>query len=304
MATCISIKKLSKCYGSTVAVGGLSLEVEAGEVMGLLGPNGAGKSTTINILAGLVYPSSGQIMVLGQDLYRHSLSIRKRMGVLLERPGFYEHLTVRQNMKMQARLAQCEVNIDRVLARLGLVGVAHQRVAVLSHGIRQRLGLAQAMLTEPEILLLDEPTLGLDVESAQEILNLLRRLASEAHVTILMSSHLMHEAEQICDRVAVLKEGALVACESTKALLSYDRSRLEVVMEGAERAAKRLLEQPWVLSAGVRNGRLQVQLRGDNAHQLTSFLVSSGYPVGGVIPRQRTLQEYLLKVLNRQEGRE
>ena len=94
MATCISIKKLSKCYGSTVAVGGLSLEVEAGEVMGLLGPNGAGKSTTINILAGLVYPSSGQITVLGQDLYRHSLSIRKRMGVLLERPGFYEHLTV------------------------------------------------------------------------------------------------------------------------------------------------------------------------------------------------------------------
>ena len=189
-------------------------------------------------------------------------------------------------MKMQARLAQCEVNIDRVLARLGLVGVAHQRVAVLSHGIRQRLGLAQAMLTEPEILLLDEPTLGLDVESAQEILNLLRRLASEAHVTILMSSHLMHEAEQICDRVAVLKEGALVACESTKALLSYDRSRLEVVMEGGGACRRSVCSNSLGCSQrGCVMVAYKYNYEGDNAHQLTSFLVSSGYPVGGVIPK-------------------
>lgn len=168
----------------------------------------------------------------------------------------------------------------------------------LSQGLRQRLGLAQAMLTEPELLVLDEPTLGLDVEATHEILTLLRHLADEAKVTILFSSHMLHEVEQLCDRVAILNQGKLVACERTDALLSYDQSRVEVLLDGEEKAAKRLSEQPWIVEVQAKPGRVLVHLREDNVNQLASFLVNAGFQVSGIIPKRRTLKDYFLKVMN------
>jgi ABC-2 type transport system ATP-binding protein len=174
------------------------------------------------------------------------------------------------------------------------------RAGELSQGLRQRLGLAMAMLTEPELLILDEPTAGLDPEATQDILTLLRRLGEETRVTILFSSHLMHEVETLCNRVAILNKGRLVSCEDTAALISFDRSHVEVLLEGAENAARRLMEQDWVLKATAKPGRIFVQLRDENIHQLNSFLIHAGYQVSGVIPRRRTLQDYFLKVMNAQ----
>lgn len=301
MPTCISLSKVSKCYGTTVAVSGLSLEVEQGEVLGLLGPNGAGKSTTLYMLAGLVRPTSGSISAFGKDLRRNFVAFAERTGVLVERPEFYDYLTVRRNLKLFARLARRDVNVDRAMDLAGILPYARVRAGHLSSGLRQRLGLAQAVLTEPELLILDEPTSGLDVESTEEILQLLRRLAEKAGVTILFSTHMLHEVERLCDRVAILNEGSLVACERTSALISYDQSHVEVLLDGVERAAKRLRAQPWVEEVETKTGRLAVHLREGNVHQLNSFLVNAGYQVSGLIPRRRTLRDYFLRLLNQSQ---
>ena len=298
MATCICFENVTKSFGDTLAVNQLTLEVNAGEILGVLGPNGAGKSTFLYMLSGLLRPTSGSITVFGKDLSTHYVEIAARMGVLVERPALCDFLSVQRNLRLQARLAGREVNIKRALDLAGIVAVADQRVGTLSLGMRQRLGLAQAMLTEPELLILDEPTQGLDVEATQEILLLLRRLADEAGVTVVISSHLMQEVEMLCDRVAIIQHGKLVACEERDALLSYDKSQVEVLLEGGESAARKLLEESWVESVEVKPGRLVVRLQKGTIHQLNSFLLNAGYQVAGIIPRRRTLKDYFLKVLN------
>ena len=298
MPVCIEMAKLTKRYGSTLAVDALTLDVEKGEVLGLLGPNGAGKSTTLYMLAGLARPTSGSVSVFGKDLRRNLLNILSRTGVLVERPAFYDYLSARDNLLLCARLARQDVTVDRVLDRVGLLRSSGQKVGTFSTGMRQRLGLAQAMLLEPELLLLDEPATGLDPEATQQLMRLLRRLADEANVTIVYSSHMLHEVEGLCDRVAIMDEGKLVACEKTDTLVSYDQSRVDVLVDAPEAAAKRLEAEDWVESATVGPGRVAVTLREPNAQRLTAFLVGLGYRVSGVIPRRRTLQDYFLKVLN------
>ncbi|HRK33183.1 MAG TPA: ABC transporter ATP-binding protein [Candidatus Hydrogenedentes bacterium] len=288
-----------KQYGAITAVGGLSLAINEGEVFGLLGPNGAGKSTTLYMLCGLVTPTSGSVTLFGRDLHDNFIPVISRVGILTERPAFYNHLSIRRNMQLLAMLGHKDVNIDRALDRVGLLNVAQRRVGTLSHGMRQRLGLAQALLSEPELVILDEPTAGLDPESTQEILQLLRFLADEAKVTVIFSSHQLQEVEYLCDRVGVINQGKLVACEEVENLLSYDPSQVDVLVDSLESASKRLAEQSWVKSVENAKGRLRVHLNGGTVHQLTAFLVSSGYKVSGIMPRQRTLQEYFLKVLNR-----
>lgn len=298
MPACVSFNKVSKFYGSHFAVGGFSLDIAPGETVGLLGPNGAGKSTILYMLTGLVRPSSGSIAVFGKDIRTNYVSVAKRMGTLVERPAFYDYLSVRRNLKIQASLCGRDVNLDRALDMTNMLEYASVRAGALSQGLRQRFGLALAMLSEPELLVLDEPTSGLDPEATQDILALLRRLGEETRATILFSSHLMHEVETLCSRVAIINKGRLVSYEDTASLISYDRSQVEVLIEGAENAAKRLREQEWVLEATHKPGRLFVHLRDENVHQLNSYLVHAGYQVSGVIPRRRTLQDYFLKVLN------
>ena len=298
MATCITFENVTKCFGDTVALNQLTLEINAGEILGVLGPNGAGKSTFLHMLSGLLRPTSGTITVFGKDLSNNFVEIASRMGVLVERPALCGFLSAQRNLRLQARLARREVNVKRALDLAGIVAIADQRVDTLSLGMRQRLGLAQAMLTEPELLVLDEPTQGLDVEATQELLLLLRRLADEAGVTVVISSHLMQEVEMLCDRVAIIHRGKLVACEERDALLSYDRSQVEVLLDGGEGAARRLIEESWVESVEVKPGRLVVRLQEGTIHQLNSFLLNGGYQVVGIIPRRRTLKDYFLKVLN------
>jgi ABC-type multidrug transport system ATPase subunit len=298
MATCLSTSKLSKRFGGLAAVDALDLEVEVGEVMGLLGPNGAGKTTTLQMLTGLVLPTSGTVSIFGKELRGGFLEIAPRVGVMLERPAFFEPLSVRRNLKLFSRLAQKEVNVDRILDMAGLLEYSGRRVHRLSAGVRQRVALALALLTEPELLILDEPGTGLDVESTQEMLALLRLLAQESKVTILFSSHQLDEVELLCDRVAIINQGRLVACERTGDVLTYDLSHVDVLMEGCEGAAKRLSGQEWVQKVELHGGKLRVDLEGGSVHQLTAFLVNAGYQVNGVIPRRRSLQEYFLKVTN------
>jgi len=298
MPACVQTENLTKCYGSVVAVAGLTLSVRDGEVFGLLGPNGAGKSTTLYTLCGLTAPTSGTVSVFGKELRTNFLEVAARIGVMVERPAFYNHLSAKRNLELLARLSRREVTVNRALDRVGLLDVGGRKVGALSHGMRQRLGLAQALLTEPDLLILDEPTSGMDVEGTQEILRLLRFLADEAKVTVIFSSHMLHEVETLCDRVAIMNRGRLIACEDTDTLLSYDTTQAEVLIDAPEAAAKRLAEQPWVVSVTVQPGRIRIKLDGASVHQLTAFLVGAGYRLSGVIPRRRTLQDYFIKVLN------
>jgi ABC-2 type transport system ATP-binding protein len=215
MDNVIEAKGLTKQYGSTVAVNKLNLTVKRGEVFGVLGPNGAGKTTTILMLLGLTEPTSGSVRVLGYDPAREPLKVKARVGYLPDQVGFYDEMTARENLRYIARLNritgdEAEQRIEEAVVRLGLAAdVVDQPVRTYSHGMRQRLGLADLLVKRAEVIILDEPTLGLDPEAAREFLILIRSLKDEGK-TILLSSHLLHQVQAICDRVGLFNQGQMV----------------------------------------------------------------------------------------------
>jgi len=295
----LEIKGLTKRYGKVCAVDNISLEVKQGEVLGLLGLNGAGKSTTLYMLAGLVRPTSGSISMFGMDLHKHFLEIAHHVGYLVERPAFYDYLSVRDNLAICARLAGRPAEIDRTLEQVDLLYAAHKKARTLSTGMRQRLGLAQALLFKPDLLILDEPTSGLDPEATRDLLTLLSNLTRENHITLVFSSHMLREVEELCDRVAIVNQGQLIACEEMESLLYYDHSTVDVLVDSPELLVERVRAQEWVSSAQASNGKLEVVLADAPVHRLTAFLVNQGCEVNGVIPRRGTLQDYFLRVLKK-----
>ncbi len=205
---------LIKRYGDFVAVDTLNLMVRQGEVFGLLGPNGSGKTTTILMLLGLTEPTSGTVQVLGLDPVRQPLSVKARVGYLPDQIGFYDDLTARENLAYIASLnglrrAEATRRIGAVLEQMGLGEVGDKRVGTFSRGMRQRLGVAEVLLKQPQIVIMDEPTLGLDPEAAREFLAMIQRLKADG-ITIMLSSHLLHQVQEVCDRVGLFHRGRMV----------------------------------------------------------------------------------------------
>ncbi|HEX9679899.1 MAG TPA: ABC transporter ATP-binding protein [Anaerolineales bacterium] len=214
MDAVIETRGLTKLYGATTAVDRLSLTVRRGEVFGLLGPNGSGKTTTILMLLGLTEPTAGTVRVVGQDPARHPLQVKARVGYLPDSVGFYEELTARENLAYTARLnripeAEADLRIGQSLTRMGLAEVIDRPVSSYSHGMKRRLGMADVLIKRPEIIILDEPTLGLDPEAAREFLDMVRELRKDGF-TVLLSSHLLHQVQAICDRVGLFRKGVMV----------------------------------------------------------------------------------------------
>ena len=212
----IRTEGLTKRYGTFTAVDQLDLEVRPGEIYGLLGPNGAGKTTTILMLLGLSEPSAGRAQVAGLDPVRQPLEVKRRVGYLPDNAGFYGGLSGRANLRYTARLnglrgAAVEERIETVLAQVGLTDAADGRVETYSRGMRQRLGIADALIKEPELLILDEPTIAIDPAGVSEILALIRRLVDERGIALLLSSHLLEQVQSVCDRVGIFIAGRLVA---------------------------------------------------------------------------------------------
>jgi ABC-2 type transport system ATP-binding protein len=210
----IETKDLTKKYGDFVAVDSLNLRVKQGEVFGLLGPNGAGKTTTILMLLGLTEPSAGRVKVLGFDPARQPLSIKSRAGYIPDQVGFYDELSARENLIYIARLnglsrQESAKRIDDALEKVGLSQVAEHGVRTFSRGMRQRLGVADVLIKNPQLIIMDEPTQGLDPELAREFLQLIRELAG-AGITILLSSHLLYQVQEVCDRVGLFRQGHMV----------------------------------------------------------------------------------------------
>jgi ABC-2 type transport system ATP-binding protein len=212
----IEASGLTKRYRNHVAVDHLDLAIEEGEVFGLLGPNGAGKTTTILMIMGLTDVTEGAVRVLGLDPARQPLAVKRHIGYMPDSVGFYDNLTARENLAYTGRLAgldraTIQQRVEETLAKVGLADVMGQKVKTFSRGMRQRLGLADALLRSPKIVILDEPTSGLDPQATQELLELIRDLKQDG-ITILLSSHLLERVQAICDRVALFNAGRIALC--------------------------------------------------------------------------------------------
>jgi ABC-2 type transport system ATP-binding protein len=311
----LRLAQVTKRFGHIVAVNALSFDVFEGDIFGFLGPNGAGKSTTLYMIAGLVHPTSGRIEVLGRPhtAYR---DVRSQLGILIEVPAFYEYLSGRKNLEVLARLHGnvSPKRIDEVLSRLGLAERAHDRVREYSHGMKQRLGIAQALLHRPRLLLLDEPTSGLDPEGSVSMWKLLRSLVEEEHMTVLVSSHLLHEVEEHCNRIAVINQGVLVACDEVRRLLFFSkedyllmfedavaRAQAELYLRGRE-GVEIFAAPPLDSQAAALLGEDTVWIRTRHGLMpvLLTELVEKRLVPRAVIPQRKTLRQFFFELTRRQ----
>ena len=297
-ADVIRTSGLTKRYGGVTAVSSVSLEVREGDRYGLLGPNGSGKTTLVRMLLGLVYATSGEIEVLGRRMPRYAREVLPQIGALIEEPAAYPHLSGRANLALLDAAGPGELaarrtrrrRVDEALEQVGLGGVDRRPVKTYSLGMRQRLGLAGALIRRPRLLVLDEPGNGLDPHGIRDLRELLIGL-NEAGVTIFLSSHLMAEVEQLCTRVGVLDAGRLVLQDDLAALRA-PTGRIVVDTPDADRAAALLDGQ-----VEQRDGQhLVVRSAAGGPAALNARLVEAGLRVSAIGPHQRTLEEIVLSV--------
>src|SRR6187397_1428729 len=242
----IETRGLSRLFGSQIAVADLNLLVPAAGVYGFLGPNGAGKTTAIRMLLGLIRPDAGEVRLFGQPLNSNHRALMRRVGALVEAPSLYPHLTGRENLEVTRRLLGAPRNlIDVALETIKLTRDANRRVREYSLGMRQRLGLALALLNKPELLILDEPTNGLDPAGIHEMRDLIRRLPEEFGVTVFLSSHLLSEVEQIATHIGIIHEGHLLFQGALAELQSKQQTQLTVGVKQLDAATEFLVNTGW-----------------------------------------------------------
>ncbi len=292
MSLIIETQDLTKDFGHRTAVSHLNLAVERGDIFGFLGQNGAGKSTTLRMLLGLVKPSSGRILLQGLDVARNREAALKRVGAIVEAPAFYDNLSGIENLRLFSSLSGGALpsRIHEVLGLAGLSGREHDKVGIYSHGMRQRLGLAQALLPKPELLILDEPTDGLDPQGIREIRSLLVDLCREEKITIFLSSHLLHEIERICSKVAIIDRGRLLYQGPLSQLLGT-RQLYRIRTDRPEEAFQFLSYYPEIRIS--RNGDHYLYFEGQ-AHEMAfvnQTLVGHGFRVFEIAPRMASLEE-------------
>jgi ABC-type multidrug transport system ATPase subunit len=289
----IETHALTKRYGDAiVAVDELDLRVRRGEVYGFLGPNGAGKSTTLRMLLGLVRPTSGEVAVLGEP--PGSPAGLARIGALVEAPAFYPYLSGRDNLRVLAGHARVpDGRVDAVLAEVGLSPRAGDRTATYSMGMKQRLGVAAAPLKDPELLILDEPTNGLDPAGMAEMRDFIRAQPKNGR-TVLLSSHLMGEIEQVSDRVGVIRAGSLVAEGTVEELRG--RARLRVRAEPLTDAIRLLGAMPDVDAVTAVDGHLELAVDAGRAATINHALVDAGIAVSELAPQRDSLEDVFLEL--------
>jgi len=295
----IETNDLTKRYRDLVAVDRLTLRVRRGEVYGFLGPNGAGKTTTLRMVLGLVRPTSGIATVLGTS--PGSSEGLARIGALVEAPGFYPFLSGRDNLRVMAGHARVKAErVDAVLEEVGLSGRAKDRFRTYSQGMKQRLGVASALLKDPEVLILDEPTTGLDPKGMAEMRSFIGGLGRRGR-TVLLSSHLMSEVEQVCDRVGVIDRGVLVTEGSVDELRGH--GVLLVRAEPLEHAGRVVKELPGVAAVATSDGALKVTADPATAPRIIRALVGAGVAVSELRPERASLEDVFLNLIREGEDR-
>jgi len=298
---------LTKRFGERVAVHGVDLHIPRGSAFGYLGPNGAGKTTLIRMLLGLTQASSGSMRLLGKPVPAERAAALARVGAIVEEPRFHGHLTGRENLTViaAAREPEAHARIDGALARVGLTQRADERVKRYSLGMRQRLGVARSLLADPELLILDEPTNGLDPAGIHEFRAMIRGFVAEGR-TVLLSSHLLDEVEKICDEVAIVDRGRVVLQGSIAELAAGGQQTILVATNDDERARTLLAEHRGVASAAAGDDGLRVTLHPDvegeaATEDIGRRLVLAGLAIRRFEPARASLEQRFLEITSRLE---
>ena len=292
----IEIRQLSKKFGSRLAVDALNLSVPAGEIYGLLGHNGAGKSTAIGMMLGQVWPTSGAISINGFDVATCRLEALQAVGAIFEAPIFYDYLSGYRNLEILSHYTAptSRQRLQEVIDWVGLTGREQSKVRTYSHGMRARLALAQALLPNPQLLILDEPSDGLDPEGIHEIRHTILRLHAELGMTIFLSSHLLNEVELLCRRIAVLRqgrkvfEGSLAEAKSKQNLVRLRTNDFAAAVASLRQANLITLDQ---------GGQFIVLAPQVQTEQIVRHLVQAGFPVHEIAPEEMTLENFYLELM-------
>ncbi len=299
----IALSNLTKKFGGRIAVNDLSLAVPRGEMFGLLGHNGAGKSTAIGMMLGQVWPTHGEVRVCGHDVTTHRAQALQKVGAIFEAPAFYDYLTGRRNLEILSHYSAptSTARIREVVDWVGLTGRELSPVKTYSHGMRARLALAQALLPQPELLILDEPGNGLDPEGIAEMRQTIARLHRELGLTILLSSHQLAEVEQLCTRIAVLNQGQKVF-EGLIADVKATRGRVQLKTPDFA-AATALLRERGIIT-GAADGKYITLGEGQTIAEATKLLVAANFSVEGIWQHDQTLEDFYLGLIKRKpEGK-
>ena len=295
----IELRNVIKKFGGRVAVDDLSFTVPRGEIYGLLGHNGAGKSTAIGMMLGQVWPTGGEVKICGHDVQSNRRAALMQVGAIFETPVFYDYLSGARNLEILSTYTAptSKARIQEVVEWVGLTGREQSKVRTYSHGMRARLALAQALLPKPELLILDEPSDGLDPEGIHEMRQTILRLQRELGLTIFLSSHLLNEVEQLCTRIAVLQQGKKVF-EGNVADVKSARGKVALKTSDFESAAKLLRERG--LITATEQDKFITLAGGHSTAEITQALVSTGIAVEGIWQNEQTVEDFYLGLVNRQ----
>lgn len=301
----VEINELSKHYGTLKAVSNLNLQVEANEIFGFLGPNGAGKSTTLRMLLSLVKPTAGNIVIFGKQLHQNREAALASMGCIVEKPDFYLYLTAKKNLQLLAKLnnvSNAEKRIGEVLEMVGLTGRENHKVKTFSHGMKQRLGIAQTLLHNPKLIILDEPSTGLDPQGMIELRQLLLRLKNEFGKTVILSSHILSEVELIADSMVIINKGKAIVQGRVKELLSNENLIVKIETAEAKIAEQKLKESSFASAFYSSDEQsVSLQISREKIPSVSAYLIHNRVGVFS-ISYQRPLEEYFLKITQAEQN--
>ncbi len=303
MDTIIETRDLSKSFKNVHAVSGLSFSIKKGDVYGFLGQNGAGKSTTMRMLLGLIHPDAGHVFINGSEFNNSKRHLLQHIGAIIERPDMYGYLSGWKNLEIFAALSRRNIPPSRlhaVLEQVGLKGREGDKVKTYSQGMKQRLGIAIALVHEPDLMILDEPTNGLDPQGIADIRELILSLSRDHGKTVLVSSHLLYEIEQVATKMLVMHKGKMIVEGAVKDLLHPDETLVEVVMVPSLSVAERLKESQWQQHLQVStDSQLLFKLNSKFIPDLSKWLVMNGAGIME-IRSKHSLEDYFLKLTNDQ----
>lgn len=295
----IEIHGLTKHFKDVLAVNELELTVHQGDVFGFLGPNGAGKSTTIRMILSLISPSSGSIKIFGKSLIENRKEILSKVGAIVEKPDFYQYLPAIKNLEILGKISGKSVTSNRIMELLELVGLkdrAESKVKTYSHGMKQRLGIAQALLHNPELIVLDEPTTGLDPQGVKEIRDLIIRLSKEENKTIFLSSHILSEIELVANRMIIINRGSKIVEGEVSKLLNSNTLKVTVEVNNSAEAVKILEGTRWSKNIeSADENKFSLSIEQEAIPLLNKYLVENGISVKALIP-VRSLEDYFLSI--------
>lgn len=290
----IKTNNLTKEFKGKPVVDKVNLSINKGEIYGFLGPNGAGKTTTIRMLLGLMKPTSGRIELFGEDAKANKIKALKKIGSLVESPSYYGHLTARENLEALRRILQVpKSRIDEVLAIVRLTKDADRAVKGYSLGMKQRLGIASALLGSPELLILDEPTNGLDPSGIHEIRDLIKKMPTEFGITILISSHLLSEIDQMASQVGIISNGKMIFQDSIENLRSKAKAEITVKVQDTKKA-KALLLSKGILTEAVEERLISHDMSDEKIAAMIKLLVTGGHSIYRVEEKRKSIEDIFL----------